>query len=262
MNKEKEIKEYFYNNPELLEKLQREQFGCSAQWIKDADIPPISAGLENKLNQIGTKQIYDYQNRIKKSRKRFFAVAVPVTLALVLFFTVTTPGKALAETMFRTVGQLFDGAMVIRHDDSSSQIVQEDTSTLGTDTFSSIEQAAAYVDNPLAYINDNHVKINQIVVQDLEGVAIILTYYKYDDKNSLILQQQVFKDRTARTASTPVESDFSEYSILNDYKLFYTNTLEGNLIAVAEWDNTQIQISSDNMSENDFINLFQSLITT
>lgn len=261
MKKEKAVRDFFNNNPDFLNTLREGQFGCADRWIGEESIPSGANDLKPKLDSI-EKNIEKKISRRKTSRRRFVAIAVPITLALVFFFAITNPGQALAETMFRTVGQLFNGSLVIQHDDSGQQIVQEESASMDSGNFTSIEQAAAYANNPLVYIRNEKVKIDQIIVQDLEGICVILTYYNFDDQYSFILQQQVFKDRTANTASTPVESNFTEYIILNNNKLYFSNTLEGNLIAIGEWDNTQIQISSDDMSVDDFIGLFQNLITT
>jgi len=262
MKKEKVVKDFFNNNPEFLDTLQKGQFGCPEQWLEDVDIPSITNDLNLKLDHIGKTYIEKCEAQRKTSRKRFIGVAISVALALTLFFTVTSPGQALAETMFRTVGQLFNGSLVILHDNSGQQIVEEESTDIGSGTFTSIEQAAAYANAPLVYINDDHVIIDQIIVQELEGITIILTYYNLNNGNSFILQQQIFDDYTARTASTPVEEGYSELCLFNDNTLYYTRTLEGNLVGIAEWSNTQIQITSDSMSENDFVSLFENLMST
>lgn len=260
MKKERAVKDFFNDNPDFLNTLREGQFGCADRWIEDESIPSGVNDIKVKLDSIDEMNLIKNVSKRKTSRRRFISIAVPITLALTVFFTITNPGQALAETMFRTVGQLFNGSLVIQHDDSGQPLVEEEATHTGSRTFTSIEQAAAYTGNKLIYVKESQVIVEQIVVQSQEAVTIVLTYYKYNGENSFILQQQLFKVDTAHTASIPTEEDYTEFSLFNDSTLYYTRTLEGNSIGIAGWDHTQIQMTSDNMNKKDFTSLFENLM--
>ncbi len=252
--KEKVIRDFFRDNPDFLDALENKQFGNPEQWLDDNEFDEV---ISKRLYDIGTKAIQAVEARRKRIRKSAISVTACAAIFVVTLISVTSPGQAWAKSVYRSVAQLFNGSLFIQHSDTA--LKENDSQLNSVLKFTTIQETTKYIKHSLVFVDDKGVKINEISVQEQEGLIIVLTNYSFKNQN-FSLQQCIYKDSTLRSTFVPTEKEeYKEIKLANNKTIYWTHTPEGNFVGIVDWDDTQIQIVSDNIDDIDLRSIIENI---
>jgi hypothetical protein len=228
---------------------------------------PISKGTEKdddnpesqqELNQIALKAIEFVETKRKTRSKIISSVAASFAMIVLVFFVFTSPGQAFADTVYKTFTELFNGNMVVQHGDNDqpAKVNLEVGTSISVQT---VQEAANYFEQDFLYLTENNISLEEISIERMDGFTVALSKYKFMD-DYIFIQQQFYDNKTMLNSIVPTEEEnYQEIEMFNGINLYYAVTPENNYIGVATWDNIQLQIMAEGISEQDLKSFIQNI---
>ena len=242
--KEKVVGNYLRQNPRCF-------FSINKNPYKEFETHDPARSRE--LDLIALKAIEVVKAKRQKRRKTWLSVT-SCLMAVAIFMLVTTPGQALAKTVYGSISDLFNGYYIVEHE-SGDSINANQTDTMVVEvgeeiTVKTLEEAKAYMPG-IIYVDKEIAQLDEITIAQGEGVTIALSTYSYSG-GYFSLQQQVFDDESMVSSLIPSDEDiYTKVVLFNDNIMYSTITPEGNYIGLSTWLGTEFQIVSDTLGSDD-----------
>lgn len=251
MAKKKRMKEYIKQHPEIFEVNEN----IAASFISDEDIPDIRWFYQQNqtiLEEAGGK-------KPAKSKKRWYLskkVLIPVSAVLVLavFFSATPIGRAMAETIYRTVMQCFNGEVSIKH---GSGDINMQTETANKLTYYTVEEVRSIYHVKVAFSEAE--TLQKIEVEAMDYSTILFSTYTTKEKHTISIMQMAAEN----------DAEWSSTIILNEGRPVKEKLSDGteaigfvgddSAYAIAYKDNTSMKFSSDDASFEEFTRFIRSI---
>lgn len=262
MRKQKKVKKYLIEHPEILEAMQQEMDQYSEHRIDDNDIPSFEDFLSR--HELIAQHYREYKStevepNIQKAKPQWYRrkslIAVATALIIIIIFSLTPMGQAFASNIYKTVVNWFDGGVNIQHgqSDSSGAVIEPQT-----EYFSSIEEISSKYDISVIY-NRELEKNDDFKVEttDKTLVRISANYLIGDHEISLI--QTVYFDNTEWDTNISFDDGQSIDYTTNDSIRFLGYVEENSGYAIAYQDNMSIEVFSEKIDYNEMISFIKGL---
>ncbi len=239
---EQKLSRYFQENPDLRMALQNT--GESKGEATDGSCPVESLGRYGDRARILGQQAVRNAHR----RRRLRASLACTAAAVMLFFAVTPPGRALAVRAYHTVAQVVGGILYLNSGDIPAATQIYPFRQVEPASFGNIQDAIGYVGSPLLFAGNGSVSIENITVDSTEAFNSILTGYRTPDDKRFMIEQTIFRGADGWGASLDVagERPFA-ITLFNGETMYCGYTREGYAVGLAHWGNTELYVTSTTM---------------
>lgn len=256
-NRLDEILSQFKNNPSI-EKEWEILKSLDAGIAVDFDIPPEQTdGIKAKCNSILKDAINEVdaeasseQPKIfkKQQRKKIWAVAAIAASLIIMFFTFTSSGRAIARSIYETVVTFFGGEIHMEMQIPEGSVPEK--KDFESETFTSLDEASEFLKYPLIGISNDSVSIDRVVVEYNGLVYTIETAYSTTDGHSFFVGYEI---ETRPDFPFTLDGDSSgdeafEHKLFNGQTMYCNTTANDHCMGLAMWDNVMLSVVSDNMS--------------
>jgi hypothetical protein len=180
---------------------------------------------------------------------RFLRRAVAVLIAIAIltgFFTLTKPGAAMAQAIYRIVVVLFDGQLTAQQNMSPDDLPAIDFENI-PEQFESLEQAARLIGRPVASIEYEDVVLVDTSTYLVDGMMVTLkTQYQIND--SVLYLTQVFYNGASTWGSVVGTDAIELVTELQDGNVMYIGYMDdGTVFGNAYSKSYNISVASTDM---------------
>lgn len=189
--------------------------------------------------------------RRRKGSKRLIYALSSIIAAGILFFALTPSGKAFASHAYHLMLKLADGVLYIQPAaENTANAVDPKGNTAAFHlvepaSFTDIQQASAYVQSPLLYVDAADAVIENIQVDSNEAMNTIVTTYSVGGQPAFNIRQTILKEGSEWGATMDVNgSQPVEKTLFNGETLLCATTHEGFAIGFSHWENFELFLSS------------------
>lgn len=261
LRKEAKVKKYFTDHQETLEglKVQLLQYSDTHFQLNDERIPDFQEFLARN------KTIAEYYNKADVNEKRTsyhrplyrrFGFVVPVTIVLLAscLLAFTTPGKALAASVYRTVVQWFDHSVDIQYGPGTTQTEYQNNEL---QYYDSLDEIRSQLHKQLAE-NTQSVLWNQIELEQHDATTIVTATYKLNSDEFVIIQTNAKGETTWNSGLQFGKGETLDITVGGVQYVGYV--LNGHGYAIAYIDEMSIQIISDNIDYDRFVAFLKDMV--
>lgn len=256
MRKKDIVKKYFRSNPETLDTIKNEIHRIleNDTHIKDEDIPDFDQFLtrNNTIVQYyeNNKQNNSYIKKSKHWYKRKI-ILIPITVSIfLLFFVLTSPGKALAEDIYRTFVQWFGDSVNIQYSDS---ITPDNYQAPSPEYYDSLDDIESIFN--IKAVRSNEVSINgRIEVERITDSYYVITTNYLLDSNVIKVKQTTYGNDFASDSTIQYGNNAKVVDLtLDDGSQYIGYVNNGIGYAIAYIDRMSIEIYADTIDYDTFI---------
>ncbi len=194
----------------------------------------------------------------RKMRPIIRRVGIVATVILVLlgFSLFTNKGKALASSIYQTVIEIIDG--VFQSQQQGSTISEIDFSELPL-SFDNVDDAESWLGLPIAYIQAEKAELESINVISVEDASLLIrSKYSYSNDASILVEQKYRTvSESSGTATSIEDGTFGEFETTEGTEYYIGAMEDGTAFARTFTDNSEIFISSFEMSQNTLVELLK-----
>lgn len=183
-------------------------------------------------------------------------VLAALSLLLVLFMTVTVPGRAFAEEVYSIIINLVDGMLSAYNTIPSHNINSSDFASLPSD-LETPHELAKYIDCPVFVSNDTLTFFEYDT--DTPEVLSCLSQYKNSQELSYVISQEMYGPSISWGASVDTQSDSVEFETPSGIKLFLNQSHDGTFFAIGFYDSYTLNISCKDVSQEEFISILKRI---
>ena len=265
MFKRRKLKKYFLQHPEKLESLREEvqQFSNHMdRIIKDEDIPSFDDFLDRHKNIAPYFDKSQQKHQLKSGSKykplyKRFGIVIPTTIALILcVFMVFTPvGKALADSIYKTIVHWFDDSVNIHHGLNDAS---EENQNSVAEYYSTIEDIQSKLNTSITYNNQAELYEEIEVAKDDFSTKIKSTYLF--NSQQIIVTQAIFEIETEWDSNIQFNDGKPIDEALDDNTRFIGYVQDGFGYVIAYINNMKIEIYAENIEYDHFISFIRGMV--
>lgn len=221
--------------------------------------PEAWAGFESAI----------YQNKHKEEHRQisWIPLRLPVRLLVAIFiaiilltafFTLTKPGVALAQTIYRIVVQLIDGNLTAKQIGIGPELSPIDLAQV-SDYFDTIEDAAVAIPRPLAYYVGSDAKLLKVYTIKSDGVFLVLNS-DYDKAGLRFNISQTFFFQDNEWGAAVNSNDQAIEKTLSDGSVIYIGRMQdGTSYATAYTPEYLLKITSDKATQDEMLQIINKI---
>jgi len=262
MDKQKELKKHLIEHPDVLETMQKELNQYSEHMIDDNAIPSFEDFLAR--HELIAQHYREYKNTevesiVHEAKPQWYRrngfIAVASALMIIIIFSLTPMGQALASSLYKTFVNWFDGGVNIQHgqSDSSGTIVEP-----RTEYFSSIEEISSKYGVSVIY-NPELERDGDFKIEILDEITTCISADYLIEDHAISLIQTVYFDNTEWDTNISFDDGQSIDYVTDEDIRFLGYVKENSGYAVAYKDNMSIQVFSEMIDYNEMINFIKGL---
>ncbi|MHB1314210.1 MAG: hypothetical protein ACYCX2_01845 [Christensenellales bacterium] len=247
--REKKIKQYIKEHPELLS-----ADDDTATFIPDGEIPDIQWFLEENRGLLGEKE-----TRTKKKpwyQSKWFLVPTATVLVFGIFCATTPIGNATADIIYDTLVEWFTGKVTIRSQSGRIQPGQEDPDTVQETSFRTLGEVRAEFKVKIAE-NEAAAPEKIIVQADDAFIRIISTHTT--PGGAIVLNQLIMYVNSGGTSIVDINHGQPLKEALPDGTEITGYVDAGSAYAVGHLEDMTIEISSESITYDEFVNFIKGI---
>ena len=259
--KQKRVKTYLAEHPEILEGIKIELSEYSFGQIDDADIPDFQEFLSRKNGMAKYFKTPDsHHNNIpyhfSKTWYRRIGVVIPLAFILLAFFFMafTTTGKALAEDIYRTIIHWFDDSVNIQYGPDNAPYETPGATARYFDSFSEIEVLLKIETAQ----NNQAVLYDKIKVEQTKDDVIIIRSNYISGFNEFDVTQTSIHGKTVWNSNL----QYPEGQIIDETvggMRFVGYILDHHAYAIAYTEEMSVQIIAEEIDYDSFISFIKCM---
>lgn len=206
-------------------------------WLVDGDSEMHEDALSDEISKVKTnlrERAYAdaAQANITRCRsqyggraasRKWLKVAASLVALMIIGGGLTAPGRAFAQEAYAVIANWINGVFSIRQGVHSEESVMPLNYSELPETFESIEDAAEFLQRPVAVIESDLATIVDIQAFKADGISITLqTTYSLQNGNTVIVWQDCF-DPTVQSSesATPANKPPEKYTLENGINIYY-----------------------------------------
>lgn len=207
-------------------------------WLVDGDSEMHEDTLSDEISKVKTnlrEQAYAdaaqvnitrcrFRYRSRAASRKWFKVAAASLVALMIIGGgFTESGRAFAQEAYAIITNWVNGVFSIRQEVHNGESVMPLNYSELPETFESIEDAAEFLQRPVAVIESDLATIVDIQAFKADGISITLqTTYSLQNGNTVIVWQDCF-DPTVQSSesATPANKPPEKYTLENGINIYY-----------------------------------------
>ena len=196
-------------------------------------------------NEVLKPDIISTHNTMPRSLRRAVAVLIAIVI-LTGFFTMTKPGIAMAQAVYRIVVVLLNGQLIAQQNMPPDDISPIDFENIPKQ-FESLEQAARLIGRPVASIEYEDAVLVDISTNLADGIMVMLkTQYQIND--SVLYLTQVFYDGVTSWGSVVGTDAIELITELQDGNVMYIGYMhDGTVYGNAYSKSYNISVTSNDI---------------
>ncbi len=248
-------------HPEIVEALKSQLLlhSDTDYQLNDEDIPDFQEFLARN------KTIAEYFSKSGVSEEKTsyhrpwykkVGIAVPVTIALLAcFLAFTTTGKALAESLYKTIIHWFDQSVEIQYGPNAASTEPNNGEIQYCDSF---DEVRSLLDMKIAQ-NDQAVLWDQITIEHHADNSSVIQSTYISDFHELVVTQSSFFGETDWNSNLKY-SEGEVVDVTADGMQFVGYVLNNHGYAIAYTEKMSVQIRSDDIDYDHFVNFLEGMI--
>lgn len=216
----------------------------------------FDAALAKKNKRMGSKGTSSFR-RMHPSLRRAAIVFAAVVL-LVAFFTLTKPGIALAQSIYRIVVSIKDGTLQAKSLGRPKGLSPIDFEHL-PDQVSSLEEAAEAIGRPVAVLESEDVSITGIQLHVIDDVLVALRSDYQMESRHISLMQTFYEENQSWGAGVGVASEVIEKKLYDGNTMYMGYMQDGTAFGEAYAETYDISLGSEHLTVEELMELADSL---
>ncbi len=201
-----------------------------------------------------------YSARMNYRLLRNIAIAGIAVMLLTGFLAFTSPGRAIAQAVYRVIISVVDGKLLGKQDVEDSEFGKIDLESLPAE-FASVEEVKKWIPLSVAHIESEKYMSQGIAVLSADETNVtIRTKYKNKEGVEIVLTQHFYAPGTSWGNSTTANEQGITQLNLPDGLMAYTGKTDDNIVfAVIYTTNGDVMITSTNLSVNGLVDVLEGI---